>query len=349
MVTQPLKVSPVRAKSGIVLLAVTLVLFVCTLGQFVGMLGRAHERNAKADREQQEDRRAGIKSWAVAQTTDELSAKLSAKPDTNSIALIGRNFKSDPFVVLGQVDDLREITTFGIAVTDDNLSRVANLKELRRIQNWGDTSITDSGLKHLQKLTKLEKLALGSEKVTDDGLVELKPLVSLRSLVLFNVNGSGLKHLTRLPLEEIALADLSVTDEGIAVLPQFKSLTKVELYKTSVTNKGFEILAQCKGLKEIKLNESAQISDDGLAALSTLSQLELLDLTDTPVTNAGAAKIKAAIPGVKVLTGSWRTQARGPSPLADLGWSLGLMLCTAAGALATGFVRGVPITTRKAV
>src|SRR5262249_6328827 len=48
------------------------------------------------------------------------------------------------------------------------------------------TLITDAGLVHLRRLTKLRELQLGHTRLTDAGLVNLERLTALRELVLEN-------------------------------------------------------------------------------------------------------------------------------------------------------------------
>ncbi len=107
---------------------------------------------------------------------------------------------------------------------------LAALKKLRaRIQrnkqgeivqvDLTNTSITDSGLKHLKGLAKLQRLMLDNDEISDDGLVHLKGLVSLQDLSLAGtpVSDEGLAHLKGLKkLTVLHLAGSLVTPEGIA-------------------------------------------------------------------------------------------------------------------------------------
>lgn len=62
---------------------------------------------------------------------------------------------------------------------------------------YNDTKITDDGLKHLKKLSKLQTLYLVANKVTDEGLKHLEGLTSLQTLHLSTpkVTDAGLEHL----------------------------------------------------------------------------------------------------------------------------------------------------------
>ena len=55
----------------------------------------------------------------------------------------------------------------------------------------GETTITDEGVKHLSKLSRLEKLWLHDTKVTDEGLMHLTSLKQPRQLMVYNTSVSA--------------------------------------------------------------------------------------------------------------------------------------------------------------
>jgi len=84
-----------------------------------------------------------------------------------------------------------------------------------------DTKITDDGLKHLKKLSKLQSLYLDTNKVTDEGLKHLEGLTNLQTLHLDanKVTDEGLVHLEGLTnLQSLSLINTKVTDEGVEKL-----------------------------------------------------------------------------------------------------------------------------------
>src|SRR5262245_46803664 len=68
--------------------------------------------------------------------------------------------------------------------TDDDLAHLKAFPKLRTLNLYNAQSISDDGLKHLEELTGLEELNLGSTKITDKGMERLKNLKKLRSLYL---------------------------------------------------------------------------------------------------------------------------------------------------------------------
>jgi hypothetical protein len=85
------------------------------------------------------------------------------------------------------------------------------------------TKITDAGLAHVAKMTKLKELRLDNTGITDAGLARLKGLAQLEYL---NVYGS------------------KVTDAGLAHLGGLKNLRSLYVWQTGVTSAG---IAKLKG------------------------------------------------------------------------------------------------------
>ena len=94
-----------------------------------------------------------------------------------------------------------------------------------------NTQVTDAGLRHLEGLSKLQKVSLNDTKVTDAGLEHLKGLTSLETLDLANtrVTDAGLEHLKRLTkLQSLNLVNTRVTDAGVKKLQQELQHCKIE-------------------------------------------------------------------------------------------------------------------------
>jgi hypothetical protein len=84
-----------------------------------------------------------------------------------------------------------------------------------------ETQVTDQGLQHLARLTRLEKLDLSDTKITDPGLVHLAGLTELRELNLLQshgIKGDGLKYLANLKKLEQLLLPSNVNATAIAHL-----------------------------------------------------------------------------------------------------------------------------------
>ncbi len=141
------------------------------------------------------------------------------------------------------------------------------------------TGMTDAGLAHIEKLVHLEELTIyGPSAITDAGMAHIAKLGQLESLAMIGakLHGPGLVHLRGLSrLRELNLACTAIDDAGLAQLPPLASLQALNLAFT-------------------------EIDDAGLVYLRKLTGLCTLNLEGAKVTDAGIAKLKHALPEVKV-------------------------------------------------
>ena len=214
--------------------------------------------------------------------------------------------------------------------SDQGMAMCRRLRHLRTVRVWG--KVTDAGLAHLEGLAQLRVLGLSGRQVTDAGLVHLKGLSQLEDLSLTDtqVTGTGLVHLKGLPKLEhldlrwsleghpgvadaglmhlqgltqlrcLWLAGTQVTDAGLAHLEGLSWLNDLYLSHTQVTDAGLAHLNRMSQLRHLDLART-QVTDAGLEYLEGLTQMRTLWLTDTQVTDAGVAKLKQALPNVRVV------------------------------------------------
>ncbi len=168
--------------------------------------------------------------------------------------------------------------------SDAKLALVARLYRIEellfdpRIYNQRNSSLTDSGLAHLEGHTRLKELDLGDTDITDGGLVHLRGLTGLQKLDLSatNITDAGLVYVGRLiALRELDLSDTEISDAGVAHL---EGLT---------------------GLEHLNL-ESTGISNTGVLGLKRLAKLQSLDVYRTKVDDFGAQELRRAIRQLKI-------------------------------------------------
>lgn len=179
-------------------------------------------------------------------------------------------------------------------VRDDDLIEVGNLSGLRELLLEG-CPVTNSGLKHLQNLKRLEVFHSHGSKIDDDGLKYLahKRLHCL-SLVDLRITGSGLAHLNQCTnLEELWLHDSDINDEGLSLLPRFPKLWLLDLQGTKVSNTDLKHLTGFPVLQNLSL-EATAIDDAGVGQLSKLENLKTLSLNHTRVTELGLATLASS-------------------------------------------------------
>jgi hypothetical protein len=147
-----------------------------------------------------------------------------------------------------------KVTFYWAGVGSDDLTHLAGLTTVRRLNLSWNTRIRSDGLRHLKKLTRLEELSLRRTGVGDAGMDHLRGLARLKSLDLSytDVGDVGLRDLTGLTeLRELNLSRSDVTDAGLEHLKKLKGLREVQLFLTKTTPKGARELQ--KALPKLKV------------------------------------------------------------------------------------------------
>ncbi|HKA05900.1 MAG TPA: hypothetical protein VKD71_01500, partial [Gemmataceae bacterium] len=199
---------------------------------------------------------------------------------------------------LAGLTELQSIVLTDCQVTNADLAQVGGLGTLKELVVRADAEagrVTDAGLAHLVKLTRLERLTLAGQPVTDAGLAHLGELTALKEVGFAGtrITGTGFAYLRKsTSLEEIHGIG-APTDLGMAHLPHFKRLTYVDLGDgLNVTDAGLKHLAGLAHLENV-IAHNSRLTDDGLKALTGLTRLRTLGVDGTGLTDAGVAHLKA--------------------------------------------------------
>ena len=151
-----------------------------------------------------------------------------------------------------------------VQVTSAGFKHIAGLKDIERL-HLSDTAIDDSGVAHLEGLSKVYWLWLDNTKITSVGMKSIGKLKNLDTLLLHNtaVTDDGLEHIRSLKkLKSLRLDGTKVTDAGLAHLSQVATLEDLDLEDTLVTDKGLVHLQNMPKLKEVRLKGS-KVTDLG--------------------------------------------------------------------------------------
>ena len=182
--------------------------------------------------------------------------------------------------------------------SDHDLEILHFLPNLMSLSLDSNEGITDDGLALLGQLKKIEQLQLDGTGITDDGLAYIEDLNRLRSLNLSRckrIDGSGLKHLRRLPIHALNLNWTSVTDDNLAHLTELKQLEFLELLGTPITDQGLAHVAELRTLSEFNIRDTA-VSDAGLKHLYALKALKSLNYGGTQVSKQGIDELRQMLP-----------------------------------------------------
>ena len=122
---------------------------------------------------------------------------------------------------------------------------------------------------------------LRGRDLTDKGLANV---AALKSVVVLN------------------LRDTQITSSGLVHLKGLTQLRRLHLERTKVDDKGIENLIGLSKLEYLNLY-ATQITDESLDRLANLKNLRQLYLWQTDVTDDGVAKLKKALPELKIVRG----------------------------------------------
>ena len=281
-------------------------------------------------------RKSGFNSW------DELVQSLSKSSDSRSASLSTTGTPShrideekNTIHVNGPVADRHWDAVVGLmqergitgleagGMTDRALERISHLN-LTRLLIGGSGQLTDKGVSHVARLTRLEELELGGPRsaITDRGLQILRHLPALRRFSIGwapRISDAGIAALAACDqLEKVNLMGTPTGDGAISALTGKRHLRHVAT-GTLVTDAGMALFHQFPAFKawqggEIEyglmsfaveptnLLADGPFTDKGLAALAGLQGLCGLNLFwhTTGFTSAGLGALEA-LPNLRLL------------------------------------------------
>jgi hypothetical protein len=127
------------------------------------------------------------------------------------------------------------------------LSRSSSAEHFRSLSLGGSQALTDEGIRHLARLSRLEHLDLSGTALTDRGLSILRDLPVLKTL---------------------SLAATAVSDEGVGNLAYARDLEKVDLMRTRTGDAAIRALAGKQKLRHFL--SGAHVTDAGIPLLHDL-------------------------------------------------------------------------------
>jgi len=201
----------------------------------------------------------------------------------------GRNagLRNEDLGVFNELPRLDTVEIVAAGISDEGLAHLEKLTRLRRLV-LQDTQVTSKGLHRLKSLP-LQQLVMGGEATSSDILDCLGSLKSLKKLALYDapVTDGSLKNLKHVPeLEHLYLEKCQITEEGFREVAHLKKLKIIELLDLNVGDAGIEQLAKLSSLREVDL-EKLPITDQGLRALAQLPHLRRLHVTHAATTVDG--------------------------------------------------------------
>jgi internalin A len=189
---------------------------------------------------------------------------------------------------------LKKLNVRGTRIADETMQIAGELRQLEFL-DVANTNITDTGLENLAPLTGLKHLALGRSRLSESSMGMLGVLTTLESLDL-----SGPRAVAR---NQRGSAGGPMPDTLVAAISGLKELRVLKLGYSEIDASGLRRLAVLERVEKLGLECCPRVDDGGLKELAAWKSLKYLDVQETRATEAGIADLRAARPGIQILSG----------------------------------------------
>lgn len=201
------------------------------------------------------------------------------------------------------------VTSNAAAFTNEEFRLFAAFGELTALTLWHNGKIDPqaktspwdgTGLNHLMGLANLRRVTLAGGALSDAGMAVAARLPALTELHIWHA---------------------SFTDQGVACFRKHPRLEVIKIgpmWKPDLTDKSLEALSECPKLRHIQAAEMYLTWEGGLKHLLKLPSLERVDLKNCLIVPADVARLRQALPRVKV---DWEGLAGAGATLAESTYS----------------------------
>jgi hypothetical protein len=256
--------------------------------------------------------------------------ELARMPDLERLDLSHTRISDEGMLNLKPAPKIKDLKLFYAEwITDQGLTAIKEWKHLKRLDLRG-TRISDGTLETVSKITGLEALDIAHTEVTDVGLENLITLINLKELAVGKgrLSNAGLTMVRMLP--GLIRLDLSgaratspdnpggrgggagVPEETLKAIAELTELRILQFGYSAINADGLRTLAVLEKIEKLGLQGCSRVDDAALAELAKWKGLKYLDVQEAPVTENGMAMLKAAKPGLKIISGG--TPPAPPAP-----------------------------------
>ena len=186
--------------------------------------------------------------------------------------------------------------------TDALLSELAQMEDgqdqVTKV-NLRQSQVTDTGLKHLEKLDAVTDLDLGAVGFSNAGLQSVASMKNVETLSLESTPAaaragstdpearfldSGLARIKQMPkLRSLRLDRARFSQKGLSEGAQMADLEELYLESTGLSDESLEQIKGLQNLRVLKISDNPRITDKAFLILAELKNLESLDISRTPV------------------------------------------------------------------
>lgn len=218
------------------------------------------------------------------------------------------NLENNDLDVIPTFPKLEKLFVYYNKFSNSGMNKISKSQTLKVVDARGCNGVTDSAVKYLVRLPKLEELYFRFE-VADAGVEHIKNSPTLKFIELQDcdmLTDASVAHFTAAP----ALTGLrifrckSFGDEGVKGIASMK-LERLELRDLNVGNDGVLALKEmgADSLKSVELSELPSVDEAGLnELLASWKSPTTLSLFTMPATDETVKTIVSAMPELKTLT-----------------------------------------------
>jgi internalin A len=229
-------------------------------------------------------------------------------------------------VVFGPLDhdDVSVINIEGISLSSPDVEYLTAFPQLSRVilNKCGDTGQI---LRRIHTLPALEHLYIEGMPLSNEDVQFIAQMRQLRTLSLIDVSCSDVNFSLLGQLPELNILNMSGTaidDRVLACASDWTSIRYLTLMRTIVSDDGIQAVGTLVQLESLAIRESeitgnlsaiarlrqlryldlskSNIDDTGLRKLESISTLRVLRLNGTPISSAGVARLRRALPTCEV-------------------------------------------------
>ena len=225
--------------------------------------------------------------------SDQTLLRLAPLTSVERLTLSGKTTRitSDGLGTLLGWPRLKVLDLGSTPLSDAEIEVLARIKTLEELRGVAGAAITDPALARLAALPALRVLDVPGCVPGPGSLAALKGS-RLRKVSFLQVDDATLKALVdALPqLEELALPDSRLTDEGLKPLAFLKNLRELSLTSSTLRGPGLSSLAGVRSLERLDLS-GASFEGEAIRHLRGLEKLRRLSLAKTRIDNAALVTI----------------------------------------------------------
>jgi internalin A len=238
--------------------------------------------------------------------SDEGMLNLKLAPKIKELKLFYSEWITDQgMTAIKEWKHLKRLDLRGTRISDGTLDIVSKMAGLEAL-DVAHTEVTDVGLDHLITLVNLKELAVGRGRLSNGGLVTVRMLSALRSLDLSGARPTS----PDAPTGRGGAA--GVPEETLRAIAELSELRVLHLGYSAIAADGLRTLGTLEKIEKLGLQGCTRVDDAALAELAKWKNLKYLDVQETPATEKGLSMLRAARPGIKILTGG--TPPAAPAP-----------------------------------